>query len=143
MHRVAVFGDETLRVVDVEEVEGTREAAASSPTFAQRAGVSYTTADAWARILSIGRRKRRRTRVECHGDRLPVGQQEQYSAVSLAEACGEGGRLHGRPPMTGRVLHLQLAAVGVALILAAILGGVGSAQTPRRCPSTATTSVAS
>ena len=33
--------------------------------------------------------------------------------------------------MTRRVLHLQLAAVGVALILAAILGGVGSAQTPR------------
>ena len=34
--------------------------------------------------------------------------------------------------MTRRVLHLQLAAVGVALILAAILGGVGSAQTPRQ-----------
>src|SRR5688500_12577502 len=33
--------------------------------------------------------------------------------------------------MTRRVLHLQLAAVGVALILAAILGGVGSAQSPR------------
>src|SRR5688572_4764537 len=33
--------------------------------------------------------------------------------------------------MTRRVLHLQLAAVGVALILAAILGGVGSAQAPR------------
>src|SRR5688572_17449196 len=33
--------------------------------------------------------------------------------------------------MTRRVLHLQLAAVGVALIVAAILGGVGSAQAPR------------
>jgi hypothetical protein len=33
--------------------------------------------------------------------------------------------------MTRRVIHLQLAAVGVALVLAAIAGGVGSAQTPR------------
>ena len=33
--------------------------------------------------------------------------------------------------MTRRVLHLQLAAVGVALILAAIPGSVGRAQTPR------------
>ena len=33
--------------------------------------------------------------------------------------------------MTRRVLHLQLAAVGVALILAGIVGSVGSAQAPR------------
>ena len=33
--------------------------------------------------------------------------------------------------MTRRVFHLQLAAVGVALILAGIAGGVGSAQAPR------------
>ena len=33
--------------------------------------------------------------------------------------------------MTRRVLHLQMAAVGVALILAALLGSVSSAQSPR------------
>ena len=33
--------------------------------------------------------------------------------------------------MTRRVFHLQLAAIGVALMLAAIAGGVGSAQAPR------------
>ena len=33
--------------------------------------------------------------------------------------------------MTRRVLHLQLTAVGVALILAGIVGSVGSAQAPR------------
>ena len=33
--------------------------------------------------------------------------------------------------MTRRVLHLQMAAVGVALILAGVIGGVGSAQAPR------------
>src|SRR5215203_4627072 len=33
--------------------------------------------------------------------------------------------------MTRRVFHLQLAAVGVALMLAALAGGVGSAQAPR------------
>src|SRR5688572_18020 len=33
--------------------------------------------------------------------------------------------------MTRRVFRLQLAAVGVALMLAAIAGGVGSAQAPR------------
>jgi hypothetical protein len=33
--------------------------------------------------------------------------------------------------MTRRVLHLQMAAVGVALILAGLVGGVGSAQAPR------------
>ena len=33
--------------------------------------------------------------------------------------------------MTRRVLHLQMAAVGVALIMAGVIGGVGSAQAPR------------
>ncbi|HEY9467405.1 MAG TPA: carboxypeptidase-like regulatory domain-containing protein [Vicinamibacterales bacterium] len=33
--------------------------------------------------------------------------------------------------MTRRVIHLQLAAVGVALVLAALASGVGSAQAPR------------
>src|SRR5574339_105569 len=36
-----------------------------------------------------------------------------------------------RPPMTRRVFHLQLAAIGIALMLAAIASGVGSAQAPR------------
>src|SRR5262245_889077 len=36
--------------------------------------------------------------------------------------------------MKRRVLHLQLAAAGVAVILAALLGVVGSAQSPRPVP---------
>ena len=54
---------------------------------------------------------------------LSRDEQEQYSSAlprrSPAEAVamvGEGGRIRGRPPMTRRVLHLQLAAVGVEKI---------------------------
>src|SRR4030095_7247586 len=66
--RVAAFGDETLRVLVVEEVEGTREAAHFCP-FRGAFGRVVSHRRGLGQNLSIGRRKRRCTWFECHGDR--------------------------------------------------------------------------
>ena len=95
--RVAAFGDETLRVLVVEEVEGTREAAHLRP-FGAAFGRVVRHRRRLGQNLSIGRRKRRRTRFECHGDRPFPGSSRSSIVPSVspkpakADACMGGHR---------------------------------------------------